>query len=206
MSTSTLGKTLDRETIGRLFEGSRTTNTFTDEPVDPALIQKVYEDLRWAPTAFNSQPLRLTILTDGDARDAVVEHMMDANQAKTKAAPLTIVAAWTADWHEHMPTLQPQREGARERFAEAEGMRKGVGEQSALIQVGYLITALRAHGLEVGPMTGLKASAFDEILHAENGWKTLVVINVGHAANPDDEDAVRPRAGRLEFSEASQIL
>lgn len=206
MSTDTASKTLDRAAIDRLFEGSYTTNTFTDEPVDPALIQKAYEDLRWAPTAFNAQPLRLTILTDGPARDGVVEHMMDANQAKTKAAPLTIVAAYSADWHEHMPTLQPHREGAREKFAEAEGMRENVGKQNALIQVGYLITALRAHGLEVGPMTGLKASAFDEALHSENGWKTLVVINVGHAANPDDEDAVRPRAGRLEFDQASQIL
>ncbi len=85
-------------------------------------------------------------------------------------------------------------------------MREDVGKQSALIQVGYLITALRAHGLEVGPMTGLKASAFDEELHAENGWKTLVAINVGHAADAEDASAVGERAGRLEFAEASQIL
>lgn len=205
-STDTLLKELEPDALHRLFTGAHTTHTFTDEPVDPALVQRAYEDLRWAPTAFNSQPLRLTVLTPGETRDAVIKHLMEANQAKTKAAPLTIVAAYTADWHERMDVLAPQREGARESFANKGGMRESVGQQSALIQVGYLLLALRAHGLEVGPMTGLNAAGVDSVVHTENGWKTLVVINVGHGPNPADEDAIRPRGGRLDFDDAAQVL
>ncbi|MDR5712821.1 malonic semialdehyde reductase [Nesterenkonia flava] len=197
---------LDSTAINRLFSEAHTTHTFTEEPVDPALIQQAYEDLRWAPTGFNAQPLRLTVLTPGASRDAVVEHLMDSNKAKTKAAPLTVVAAYTADWHEHMPTLAPQRDGARESFEKMAKMRETVGQQSALIQIGYLLLALRARGLEVGPMTGLDAEGVDQVVHADNGWKTLVVINVGHAADPHDESAVRPRGGRLEFAQAAQVL
>lgn len=85
-------------------------------------------------------------------------------------------------------------------------VRRTVGQHSALLQVGYLILALRAHGLAVGPMTGLNPERVDSVIHRENGWKTLVAINVGHAANPHDDDAVRPRAGRLEFEQISQLL
>ena len=203
---ATVPLTLDRAALERLFAGSHTTNSFTGDPVEPALIQRAYEDLRWAPTAFNSQPLRLTILTPGSTREAVVEHLLGGNQAKTLQAPLTVVAAFTPEWHENLDVLAPQREGFREDLAPKEAMRTTVGQQSALLQVGYLILALRAHGLSVGPMSGLNPEGIDSVIHAENGWKTLVAINVGHAADPGDEDAVGPRADRLDFTQASQVL
>lgn len=203
---ATLPLTLERAALERLFAGAHTTHSFTEEPVDPAVIQQAYEDLRWAPTAFNAQPLRLSVLQPGETREAVVEHFGSGNQAKSLAAPLTLIAAYTPDWHEHLDVLAPQREGFRESMEPKEGMRTTVGQQSALIQVGYLILALRGLGLEVGPMTGLNPEGVDSVIHSQNGWKTLVAINVGHAANPDDDDAVRPRAGRLEFDQASQVL
>lgn len=203
---ATLPLALDRPALERLFAGAHTTHTFTDDPVDPAVIQQAYEDLRWAPTAFNAQPLRLSVLAPGATRDAVVEHFGGGNQAKTLAAPLTVIAAYTPDWHEHLDVLAPQREGFKESLAPKEAMRTTVGQHSALIQVGYLILALRGLGLQVGPMSGLNPDGVDSVIHSENGWKTLVAINVGHAANPDDAAAVAPRAGRLEFDQASQVL
>lgn len=205
-STAETTKTLDRAALDRLFEGAHTTNTFTDEPVDLGLIQKAYEDLRWAPTSMNTQPLRLTVLESEQTRRAVVEHLVESNQAKTLAAPLTLVAAFDPDWHEHMPHLAPQREGAREKFGEMPKVRDSMGRTNGQIQVGYLLLALRAHGLEVGPMTGLNADGVDSVVHTENGWKTLAVINVGHAPNPEDEQAQRPRGGRLDFGQATQVV
>jgi 3-hydroxypropanoate dehydrogenase len=74
-----------------------------------------------------------------------------------------------------------------------------------LIQLGYLILGLRAAGLSVGPMTGLDAEGVDGELFAESGWRTLAVLNVGHAAG-DAPGAVRPRAGRLDFETAAVVL
>lgn len=197
---------LDRAALDRLFEGAHTTNTFTDEPVDLGLVQKVYEDLRWAPTSMNIQPLRLTVLKSQKSRRAVVEHLMEGNRAKTLEAPLTLVAAFDPEWHEHMPHLAPQREGVRERFSEMPKVRESMGRSNGQLQLGYLLLALRAHGLEAGPMTGLDAEGVDSAVHAENGWKTLAVVNVGHAPNPEDDQAQRPRAGRLDFAQAAQVL
>lgn len=204
--TTTTAPELDQSALDSLFAAAHTVHSFTPEPVDPSVIAKVYEDLRWAPTAFNAQPLRLSVLTPGKTREAVVEHFMESNKAKTLAAPLTLIAAYTADWHEQMDVLAPQREGARESFEKMADMREAAGQQSACIQIGYLLVALRAHGLDVGPMTGLDPAGIDSVLHTETGWKTLVGINVGHAANPEDERAVRPRGGRLEFDDISQVF
>lgn len=112
-AAATLSTTLSQGSLQRLFTEAHTTNSFTDEPVDPALIQQAYQDLRWAPTAFNAQPLRLSVLTPGSTREAVVEHFMSGNQAKTHSAPLTLITAFTADWHEHLEVLAAQREGFR---------------------------------------------------------------------------------------------
>lgn len=191
-----------------LFSGAHTTHTFLSEPVDVATVQQVYEDLRWAPTAMNIQPLRLTVLAGESARESVVEHLGEANRVKTRAAPLTVVAAFDPAWHEHMETLAPFRAGMRESFGDpgkAEA-RLELGRFNGLIQLGYLILGLRAHGLQAGPMTGLDAAGVDSAVHAETGWKTLAVINVGHAPDPGDPQAQRPRAGRLDFDQAAQVL
>ena len=45
----------------------------------------------------------------------------------------------------------------------------------------------------------------DAEFHADRAWKSLLVINVGHAA-ADDEKAQQPRQGRLDFDQAAQVL
>ncbi|GGE58315.1 malonic semialdehyde reductase [Nesterenkonia cremea] len=205
MSATTV-PTLDNKALDALFSERHTTNFFTDTPVDPALVRESYEDARWAPTSMNIQPLRISVLQQGPAREAVVEHMLENNQAKTQAAPLTIVAAMDPNWHEHMETLFPHVPGLRENFDGKEEARLAMGRDNAFLQLGYLLLSLRAHGLEVGPMTGIKAEGIDSVLHTENSWKTLAVVNVGHGADASQQNAQRPRGARLQFDEVSQIL
>ncbi len=205
MTTATV-PTLDSKALDALFTGRRTTNFFAGTPVDPALVRESYEDARWAPTSMNIQPLRITVVQKGSSRDALVEHMMDGNKEKTAAAPLTVVAAFDPDWHEHMDTLFPVIPGLRENFAGQPEARLAMGRDNAFLQLGYLLLSLRAHGLEVGPMTGIDAEGIDSALHAEKGWKTLAVVNVGHGPDSAAEGAQYPRNPRFEFDEVSQVL
>ncbi|WP_150462849.1 malonic semialdehyde reductase [Nesterenkonia ebinurensis] len=204
MTTQTVQKTLDRRALDSLFAGRHTTNTFTDIPVDAKLVQAAYDDARFAPISMNSQPLRLTLVEKGQPRLKLVEHMMDGNKAKTEAAPLSIVVAYDPDWHLNMDELFPAVPGVRENLASQPENRHAMGRDNAFIQFGYLLLALRAYGLEVGPMTGIDAAGIDAAFHTENGWKAIAVVNVGHAPNPEDEQAQFPRGKRLEFSEISQ--
>ncbi|WP_413452183.1 malonic semialdehyde reductase [Georgenia phoenicis] len=202
MSTDVLAAT---ELHRALFHDARTTNTFTAEPVDVALVREVYEAVRWAPTAMNCQPLRLAVVESADARERLVAHMNQGNKAKTLAAPLSIVAAYDPAFHEHLEVLAPHRAGAREKMAGDPEFRETFARTNGLIQLGYLILGLRAAGLAVGPMTGLDAAGLDAELFAGSGWRTLAVLNVGHGAS-DEPDAVRPRAGRLDFATAAVVL
>ncbi|MFC7406541.1 malonic semialdehyde reductase [Georgenia alba] len=204
--TEQLTTPLDEQARHVLFAGAHTTNTFTPDPVDVEVVRRAYEDLRWAPTSMNIQPLRITVLSDPDVRARVVDQLIESNRTKTLAAPLSLVAAYDPAWHEHAPLLAPHREGMRESFAGKPELRDAMGRTNGLIQLGYLLLALRAHGLQVGPMTGLDPAGVDSVVHAQNGWRTLAVVNVGHAPDPHDEKAQRPRAGRLEFAQATQLL
>lgn len=194
------------EWCDRMFAAAHTTNTFSDDVVDPAVIAQVYEQIRWAPTQMNSQPLRLTLVHTAAAKRRLGPHMRPGNRAKTLAAPLTIIAAWDPNWHEHLPQLAPHRAGAREKIAPAAALREDIAQRSSHLQVGYLIVGLRARGMHVGPMTGFNATGVDEAFHTDTGWRTTIIINVGWEPNAQDATAVRPRAGRLSFDDACQIV
>lgn len=196
---------LDREAMDVLFEGSHTTQLFTDEEVDADLIRRVYEDLRWAPTAMNNQPLRLELIASDEAKDRLVPHMIAFNREKTRRAPLTLIASYDLDWHRHMPHLAPFREGFAEDAEGKPGMRESMGRQNGWLQIGYLILALRAHGLQVGPMAGFDGDGIDAEFHGDTNWKSLLVINVGHAP-AGHEKAQQPRQGRLEFDQIAEVL
>lgn len=195
---------IDAATADLLFREARSVNAFDDTEVPDEKIQAAYDLVRWGPTAMNTVPLRLLVLRDPAARARLVEHMAEGNKAKTLAAPLTIVAAADTRFHEHMDVLAPYMEGARERFeAAGEESRSGTARTSSLLQVGYLIVGLRAAGLHVGPLGGFDAAAVDAEFFSENGWRSLVVLNVG---TPAEEGATRPRQTRLRYDQVTQTL
>lgn len=64
---------------------------------------------RLAPTAANTQPLRVLHVRFGDGRERLLRHMADGNKDKTRSAPAVAVLArrdpgrtpWGADAHPH---------------------------------------------------------------------------------------------------------
>ena len=84
---------LNDEQLNALFNEPRTVNAFTEQPVTDEQLQKIYELAAMGPTAFNSQPLRITWVKTPEARERLVKHMMDGNKEKTLNAPVTAVLA-----------------------------------------------------------------------------------------------------------------
>src|SRR5699024_10810350 len=80
-----------REMLDAIFPNAHTTNTFSDEAVDPALIAQAYEDVRWAPTAMNSQPMRLTVVHTATAKQQLGLQMKPGNRDKTLADRKSVV-------------------------------------------------------------------------------------------------------------------
>lgn len=188
--------TLSPEAQDLLFRDARTANTFTDEPVTDEQVAAIYDLVKYAPTAMNTQPLRIVLVRDGEPRERLLKHMADGNRDKTASAPLVAVLAADTDFHEHLPRTFPHFPGAKELFAD-DTAREEAARFNAALQAGYFILGVRAAGLAAGPMGGFDAAGLDADLLAGTTLQSLVVVNIGHPA----ENAWSDRLPRLDHAE-----
>jgi nitroreductase len=70
------------------------------------------------------------------------------------------------------------------------------------LQVAYLILALRALGLDTGPMGGFDAAKVDAEFFPDGRFKSNVLINIGYG----DASALRPRLPRFAFDQIAKII
>ena len=201
-SIATESYVLSDETLDLLFREARTANTFTDEPVSVDQVRDIFELTKFGPTAMNNQPLRLVVLESPEARERLLPHMGGSNQAKTAAAPLVAILAADTNFHERLPEHFPHFPGAKAMFEDDAAAREENAVFNAALQVGYFIVGVRAAGLAAGPMGGFDKAGVDADLLAGTGWKSLVVVNLGH---PGD-DAWFDRLPRIAFEDAVTVL
>ena len=162
-----------------LFRQARTANTFTDEPVSDEQVWAVYDLIKWAPTSFNQQPLRVVLVRSPEARERLVSLMMENNRGKTATAPLVAILAADTDFHEHLPTQFPSFPQAKDVFFADYAVREASARMNAALQVGYFILGVRAAGLAAGPMAGFDAEGVSAAFFPDGKSKALVVVNIG---------------------------
>jgi 3-hydroxypropanoate dehydrogenase len=117
-----------------------------------------------------------------EAKERLLPHIAEFNKAKVASAPVTAVLAWDPSYYEFLPTTFPHSPGTRDSFANKPEVADYAGRLSSGIQIGGFIYAVRAAGLWAGPMTGFDAAGVDAEFFGDNGWKSLVVVNIGHPA------------------------
>jgi 3-hydroxypropanoate dehydrogenase len=188
--------TLSPEAQDLLFREARTANAFTDEPVTDEQVAAIYDLVKYAPTAMNTQPLRVLLVRDGEPRERLLKHMADGNRDKTANAPLVAVLAADTDFHDHLARTFPHFPGARDVFADDEA-REQAARFNATLQAGYFLLGVRAAGLAAGPMGGFDADGIDREFFAGRNLKTLLVVNIGRPA----ENAWFDRLPRLSHDE-----
>jgi 3-hydroxypropanoate dehydrogenase len=188
---------LDTTAQNLLFREARTANTFADEPVTDEQVQSVYDLVKYAPTAFNQQPLRVLLVRSAQARERLLPHMAEGNRAKTEAAPLVAILAADHEFHEELPTQFPHFPQAKDVFFSERPVREKSATLNGALQVGYFIIGVRAAGLAAGPMTGFDANGIDKEFFPEGDHAVLAVVNIG---KPDAE-APFPRSPRLGYDE-----
>lgn len=193
---------IDARAQDLLFREAHTANAFTDEPVTDAQLAAIYDLVKWGPTLMNTQPLRVVAVRSDDARRRLAEHLAEGNRAKTATAPLVVVLAADADFHDTLPIVFPHNPAARERFAADAARRERVALDQSWLQAGYFILGVRAMGLAAGPMAGFDAPGLDADLLAGTSLRSMLVVNIGHAA----EGGYRPRLPRLDRDAAVLTL
>ena len=192
---------IDAAAAGVLFREGRTAYAFTDEPVSDAQLAEIYELMRHAPTAMNTQPLRIAFVRSAEAKARLLPHLAEGNRPKSESAPVVAILAADTDFHEHLPRLLPMVENARDRFAD-DADRAQAARFNATLQAGYFLLAVRAVGLDAGPMGGFDATGVDAEFFADNTYRSILVVNIGHVA----EGGSFPRKPHMGFEQAVTIL
>ena len=196
----TIHKPLDAAALAQLFTEARTHNGFLDIPVPDALLRQAVDLAKMGPTAANQSPLRLLFLRSAEAKARLKPTLAPGNVEKTMKAPVVAITAHDEKFAEHLPFLFPQVD-ARPWYADPEVAARSAF-QSGTLQVAYFILALRAVGLDAGPMGGFDTKAVDAEFFPEGHVKSNVLINIGYG----DVNKLYPRNPRFAFDQIAKVL
>ena len=164
---------LGRPALAQLFTDARTHSAFLDRPVPEALLREALDLAKMGPTAANQQPMRVVFLRSSAAKERLRPAMAPGNVDKTMAAPVVAIAGHDVEFYEHLPYLTPQRD-FKPMFAGNPELAARSAAQSGTLQVGYFILALRALGLDAGPMGGFDAAKVEAEFFPEGKIKANV--------------------------------
>lgn len=177
---------LTPEAVESLFNSHRTVNHFEEREVAQETLDAIYNLTKMGPTAFNSQPLRITWVRSEEARKRLVPLMMPGNQDKTAAAPVTAILSWDKNWVARFPDFCPPAADTMMPFYQAnEALAESTGNNNAHLQAGYFITAIRALGLAAGPMTGADFAQIDANFFPDQDRASFLVVNLGYGIAPE---------------------
>ena len=192
---------IDDSAADVLFRDAHTAYSFTDGPVSDEQLAAIYELMRHAPTAMNSQPLRVVFVRTPKAKARLVPLLAEGNRPKAESAPVVAILAADTDFHENLPRLLPMAPNARDSFDDVDKREKHA-RFNASLQAGYFILAVRAVGLDAGPMAGFNAAGIDQEFFAGTALRSLLVVNIGHVA----EGGNFARKPHLTFDEAATLI
>jgi 3-hydroxypropanoate dehydrogenase len=194
-------KAIDAAALAQIFTEARTHNAYLDRPVPESLLREAVDIAKIGPTSANQSPLRLLFLRSTEAKERLRPALMEGNLAKTMAAPVVALAAYDVKFFEHAPFLMPHFD-VRPWFEGNEAFAARAAFQNGTLQVAYLIIALRAVGLDTGPMTGFDNSKVDAEFFPDGRFKSNVLINIGYG----DHSKLFPRSPRFAFDQIAKIL
>jgi len=195
-----MSASLDTPALDQLFRTARTYNAFTGE-IDDATLHRLYELLKWGPTAANASPARFVFVRSPEGKAKLGPALDAGNREKTLAAPVTVIVGHDMAFYDKLPVLFPHTD-ARSWFAgRPEPVLETVALRNGSLQGAYLMLAARALGLDCGPMSGFNNAMVDEAFFAGTAIRSNFLVNLGKG----DPASLFPRSPRLGFDEACQI-
>lgn len=187
---------LDARALDQLFRQARTHNGWLEKPVPHELLEEAVELAKLGPTAVNASPFRVVFVESAEGKAKLKPALSPGNVEKTMAAPVTAIVGHDLDFHEHLPRLFPHMD-VRPMFANDEAVAAQAADQNGTLQLAYLILALRAVGLDTGPMGGFDKAKVDAAFFAGTQIKSNLLVNIGYG----DHSKLFPRSPRLAFDE-----
>jgi len=182
--------------LAAIFREARTFSHWQARPVPEALVESAFELACLGPTSANCQPLRLLLVRSPVAKERLLPCVSSGNYEKVRTAPITAIVAYDLEFFELLPRLYPHTD-ARGWFTTDPALAEETGFRNSSLQGAYFILALRAQGLDCGPMSGFDAAKVDAAFFPDRRYRTNFLLNIGYG----DRGTLRPRLPRLGFDE-----
>jgi 3-hydroxypropanoate dehydrogenase len=191
---------LDDRTLDQLFREARTHNGWQDRPVPDALLRQALDLAKMGPTSANTQPMRVVFVKSREGKEKLKAALAPLNVEKTMAAPVTAIIGEDLAFPDLLPRLMPHVD-AKAWFAGNDALIEATARRNSSLQGAYLLLALRAVGLDVGPMSGFDPAKIDEAFFAGTKVRVNFIANIGYG----DHAKLFPRSPRLDFDEIAQF-
>lgn len=187
------------EVLATLFAEARTFTRWQDRPVPEGTIEAALALAQLGPTSANCQPMRVVLVRSAEAKERLLACVSSGNFDKVRTAPVTAIVAYDREFYEHLPQLYPHTD-ARGWFTTDEELALETAFRNGSLQGAYLILALRAQGLDCGPMSGFDGAKVDAAFFPDGRYRSNFLLNVGYG----EPAGLRPRLPRLGFAEVAR--
>ena len=191
---------LDVASIGLILTRARSHYAWKDKPVSREQINQIYNMLKMGPTSMNSCPARFVFVQSKQAKEILAKSLKPANVTKVMNAPLTVIVAYDLEFWKELPKLFPH-EDRRGHFSDKPEFAKETAFRNSTLQGGYLITAARSIGLDVGAISGFSNEIVDREFFSDTTLKSNFLCNIGYA----DETALFQRLPRFDLEDVCQF-
>lgn len=192
----------DDATFRAILKDGRSHNGWCDEPVDDGDLRAAYDIARWGPTSINAQPMRLLFLRSPAAKERLRPALAPGNVEKAMTAPVVAIIAYDTGFHTRLPVTFPHNPGAQAAFESNAALRQETAFRNGTLQGAYFLLALRAVGLDIGPMSGFNAAAVDAEFFEGTTVRANFLCGIGHG----DQTKLFGRLPRLDFDDVAEIL
>ncbi|GAN64295.1 NADH dehydrogenase [Acetobacter indonesiensis NRIC 0313] len=192
---------LDESGLDLLFQKARTPRRWMARPIETDVLRRLYDLVSLGPTSGNCSPARFVFITESEGRERLRPALSAGNVNRVMGAPVITIVAHDPLFFDQLPRLSPNEE-LRSWFAADVGLAEETAFRNGTLQGGYMITAARALGLDVLPVSGFDQSLVEDAFLADTGWRANFLLCLGYG----DTEHLPPRAPRLAFEEACRKL
>ena len=188
--------------LERLFLSARSQNGWHPDHVSDEALAEAYNIAKWAPTSMNTQPMRLVFLRSPEAKNRLKPALSPGNVEKANSAPVVAIIAYDTEFHTNLSKTFPHRPDAADLFRNNQSLRETTAFRNGSLQGAYFMLALRAVGMDVGPMSGFDAAKVDAEFFSASTWRANFLCCIGRG----DTTKVFERLPRMAFDDVARSL
>jgi len=190
---------IDDASFAQLFGEARTFSRWQQRDVPDGLIESALTTAFLGPTSGNCEPMRVVLVKSPEGKERLLACVSSGNSEKVRTAPVTAIIAYDTKFYEPLPRLFPHTD-ARAWFTSNEALATETAFRNSSLQGAYFILALRAQGLDCGPMSGFNNASVDAAFFPDGQHKSNFLLNIGYG----DRSALHPRPPRLALDEVAR--